>query len=435
MNSESSAGTSEMRRTNRLGLWLITAAIAGFVVWALTAPLNEGVPTQAVVSIDTKSVAVQHLQGGLIREVFVREGQRVQAGDLLMRLDEASTRADYEAVRQRYLGLRAMEGRLLAEQRSLPEIEFHPDLIHATDDPHVARHIDNQKRLLTTRREALRAELQAIEESIRGQDSIITTTQGMLESRREQLAIVREEIARSQDLVADGFLPRNRMLELHRQQADVTAAITELQGNLDKARLSTLELRQRAVLRQKEVLKEVETQLADVVREVESDYARYAALRDDLARTEIRAGADGQVVGLAFQSVGGVIPPGQRIAHIVPHDQDLLLETRILPHLIDSVRPQLPVDIRFAVFPTSPMLVVSGEVLTVSGDLLTDQDTGATYFLARVRVTEEGRTQLQGRLLQPGMPAEVIIRTGERTLFSYLIHPLTRRVAASLTEH
>ena len=261
------------------------------------------------------------------------------------------------------------------------------------------------------------------------------TMQGMIESRREQLAIVREEIESIRTLVADGFLPRNRMLELNRQQAEVMAAITELQGNIVRAQQAILELRQRALARQQDVRREVETQLADVVREVESDEARYRALSDDLLRTEIRATAGGQVVGLAFQSVGGVIPPGQRIMDIVPEDQDLLLEARIMPHLIDSVRTGLPVDIRLSVFPTEPMLVIEGEVVTVSGDLLTDPASGMGYFLARVRVTDAGKEVLGNRLLLPGMPAEVIVRTGERTLLTYLMHPLTRRVAASLTEH
>lgn len=434
MNAQPAVPVPELRRTSRWGLWMIAAAITGFVIWAATAPLDEGVPTQGNVAIDTKRVTVQHLQGGIIREVLVREGQVVHQGDLLIRLDDAVTRANYEAIRQRYLGLRALEARLLAEQQDLEDIEFHPDLISAATDPQVQRHMDNQSRLLVTRRSALQAELQAIEESIRSQEGTIDTMRSIIGSRREQQAIVREEIDSIRELVEEGFIPRNRLLELNRQLSEVVAAITELQGNIVRAQQAILELRQRALARRQEVRREVETQLADVVREVESDEARYRATRDELVRTEIRATAGGQVVGLAFQSVGGVIPPGQRILDIVPENQDLLLETQILPHLIDGVRPGLPVDIRFSVFPTEPMLVVEGEVVTVSGDLLTDPITGVGYFLARVRVTDAGRATLGNRVLQPGMPADVIVRTGQRTLLTYLMHPLTRRVASSMTE-
>jgi protease secretion system membrane fusion protein len=424
----------DLRRTSRWGLWIIAVAIIGFVVWAVTAPLDEGVPTQGNVAIDTKRVTVQHLQGGIIREVMVREGQIVHQGDLLIRLDDALTRANYEAIRQRYLGLRALEARLLAEQQELEEIEFHPDLISAAADPNVLRHMDNQSRLLVTRRRALQAELQAIEESIRSQEGTIETMHSIIGSRREQQAIVREELDNISDLVVEGFIPRNRLLELNRQLSEVVAAITELQGNIMRAQQAILEQRQRALARSAEVRREVETQIADVAREVEADEARYRAIRDELVRTEIRASATGQVVGLAFQSPGGVIPPGQRILDIVPESQDLLLETQILPHLIDSVRPGLSVDIRLSVFPTEPMLVVEGEVVTVSGDLLSDPVTGMGYFLARVRVTEAGRATLGNRSLQPGMPAEVIVRTGQRTLLTYLMHPLTRRIASSMTE-
>jgi protease secretion system membrane fusion protein len=178
----------------------------------------------------------------------------------------------------------------------------------------------------------------------------------------------------------------------------------------------------------------VQTQLAEVDREVLAEQEKFKALADELARMEIRSPADGQVVGLAAQTVGGVIQPGQKLMDIVPGDAPLLLETQVAPHLIDRVQAELPVDVRFSSFAHSPQLVVPGKVQSVSSDLLTDPQTLASYYLARVEVTAEGLQRLGKRQLQPGMPVEVVFKTGERSLLTYLLHPLTKRIAASLTE-
>lgn len=424
----------DTRKPARLGLWVLALGFGGFLAWAAWAPLDEGVPSPGMVALDTKRKAVQHLSGGIVREVFVREGDTVKDGQTLIRLDDAAAKANYQAVRQRYLGLRAMEGRLRAEQAGATKINHHPDLLEAAKDIGIAQQILNQEMLMQARRSALSADLQALEESIQGQEGLIRSYEGMLTSRKAQMALVQEELNNIRGLVKEGYAPRNRLLELERMLAESTTAQTELQGNTVRARQTVSELRQRAIARKQEYRKEVESQLADVTREVQSDAERIKAVADDLARTEIKAPVAGQVVGLAYQSQGGVIPPGQKIMDIVPGDEVLLLETRVAPHLIDRVQAGLPVDIRFSSFAHSPQLVVQGEVSTISRDLLSEPQTGATYYLARVAVTAEGMKTLGKRSLQPGMPVEVVFKTGERSLLTYLIHPLTKRIAASMKE-
>jgi protease secretion system membrane fusion protein len=293
-----------------------------------------------------------------------------------------------------------------------------------------------QQQLFATRRLALRADLQAIEESIRGQEASIQAMAGMQESRQTQRRLVQEQLSNIAGLVKEGYAPRNQMLELERQVAEVSTAITDLQGNQARGRQAIAELRQRALARQQEYRKETDSQLADVAREVQSDEGRFRAYRDDLERTLIKSPATGQVVGLMFQTVGGVLPPGQKLMDIVPEKDALLLEAKIPPHLIDAVQPGLPTDVRFSAFAHSPQLVVEGKVVSVSADLLSEQTPMgmSTYFLARVQITPEGMKGLGKHQIQPGMPAEVIIRTGERTVLTYLLHPLTRRVAASMKE-
>ena len=418
----------------RIGLWALALGLGGFLLWAGLAPLDEGVPGQGMVTIDTKSKAVQHLSGGIIKEVLVKEGEVVKEGQLLIKLDEATTRANFEAARQRYLGLRAMEARLLAEQQGLGKISWQPDLREALTDPQIARMALTQEQLYGSRRSSLQADLQSIEESIQGQQALLQAYSAMLGNRRNQLALLSEEHKNTSEMVKEGYAPRNRQLELERMLSEINSSIAELLGNSTRAQRAINEMRQRAIVRQQDYRKDVESQLAEVGREVQADAQKYQAVKDDLGRVDIKSPAAGQVVGLTVQTVGGVIGSGQKLMDIVPTSQALMLEARISPHLIDRVHAELPVDVRFSSFANSPQLVVDGKVASVSGDLLIDNRNGAGYYLVRVAVTPEGLKKLGKRQMQPGMPVEVVFRTGERSMLTYLLHPLTRRMAASMKE-
>ncbi len=436
-SGESGAGqspSSDLGHAGRIGLWALGIGFGGFLLWAGLAPLDEGVPSQGHVAIDTKRKSVQHLSGGIIKEVLVGEGDQVKEGQLLIKLDDAAAKANFEAVRQRYLGLRAMQGRLLAEQAGQNTIIFHPDLVAAAGDPLIKQQMMNQEQLFRSRKAALQADLQSIEEGIQGQQGLSQAYEGMMVSRRNQFSLLNEELTNTRGLVKEGYVPRNRQLELERQVSESSTSMAELQGNTIRSRRSMAELRQHAIARQQEYRKEVETQLADVTREALGDAGKFIALQDDLTRTEIRSPAAGQVVALAAQNVGGVIGPGQKVLDVVPANESLLLETRVQPHLIDSVHAGMPVDVRFSSFAHSPQLVVQGKLVSVSGDLLTDPQNGAGYYLARVTVTPDGLKKLGKRQMQPGMPVEVVFKTGQRSLLTYLLHPLTKRIAASMNE-
>jgi protease secretion system membrane fusion protein len=421
-------------RAARIGLWALLIGLGGFMVWAAFAPLDEGVPSQGLVAINTKRKAVQHPTGGIVKEVLVGEGDRVKEGQLLLRLDEAAARANYESIRQRYLGLRAVQGRLLAEQSGLGKVVFHPDLESAKDDPLIRSQMLTQEQLFLSRKSALRADLQALQESIQGQEGLLVAYQGMLTSRRNQVSSVNDELTHTRGLVKEGYAPRNRQLELERMVSEANASIAELLGNITRGQRAIAELRQKLISRQQEYRKEVQAQLSEVTREVQSDEGKFQALADDLGRIDIKSPAGGQVVGLTVQTVGGVIQAGQKLMDIVPENELLMIETRVAPNYIDRVHAGLPVDIRFNSFANSPQLVVDGKVVSISGDLLTDPQTGVQYFLSRVSVTPEGYKKLGKRTLQPGMPVEVVLKTGERSMLAYMLHPLTKRLAASMKE-
>jgi len=428
------AEAGDPRKAARLGLWVLAIGLGGFLLWAAFAPLDEGVPSTGLVSIDTKRKVVQHPTGGVVKEVLVHEGDHVKEGQLLIRLDGAMARANYESMRQQYLQLRAQQGRLLAEQTGATNIVWHPDLVAAQQDPLIQQQISNQQQLFQSRRTSLRADLQSMQEGIEGQKSLGRSYQSMLAGRRSQLALLEDELKSTRPLVAEGYVPRTRQLELERMVADSNTSMAEILGNLERGQRAVSELQQRYIVRQQDYRKEVETQLADVNRDVQSDETKLRSLKEDLDRIEIKSPAEGQVVGLAVQTVGGVIQGGQKIMDIVPADEPLLLETRVQPHMIDRIHAGLPVDVRFTSFANSPQLVVDGTVISVSGDLLTDPANNMSYYLARVKLTPEGVKKLGTRVMQPGMPVDVVIKTGQRSMLTYLLHPLAKRMAASLKE-
>jgi len=425
---------SDTMRPARIGMWVLGIGLGGFLLWAGLAPLDEGVPTHGMVALDTKSKSVQHLSGGIVKTVMVKEGDLVKEGQVLMELEPAAAMANYESARQRYLGLRAMQNRLQAEQSGQARISFHQDLVAAKADVVVSGLMSAQVELLQARRSALQAELAAMEESYRSQEYTLQAYKAIQTSRQSQLQLLEQELKQTRPLVTDGYVPRNRLLELERSLADVQAALSDLNGQVARAMQSMAEIRQRQVSRQQDVRKEVETQFADVSREVQAEGQKLIAVTADLERMQIRSPAQGQVVGLAVQTTGAVVQPGQKLMMVVPKDEALLLETRIPPNLIDKVEVDLKTDIRFSTFAHSPSLVVQGQVESVSADLLTDPSNNAAYYLARVKVTADGMKTLGQRRMQPGMPADVIIKTGERTMLTYLMGPLIRRVAASMKE-
>ena len=422
----------------RWGTIALVIGFFGFFIWACFAPLDEGVPSSGVVSIDTKRKVIQHLSGGIVKQVLVKEGQMVMAGQTLLTLDDMTAKARFEEIRQHYLGLRAREGRLASEQVGANVIQMHPDLKAAADDPLVMQQLQNQSMLLASRRGSLNSALQGIEESIQGKQAAIQGYQVMLDNRKTQQALLSEQIKSITELVNDGYAPRIQLQDLQLRQAQSNGDIADTLSAISQAKRAISEMKQHALAQKQEYRKEVDTQMAEVKIEVDADAEKLKAATEDLARMEVRSPVAGQVVGLQFQTVGAVIQPAQKIMDIVPVNEGLILEVKVAPNLIDKIHNNQMADIRFSSFSNSPLLKVEGHVISVSHDLLTDAGAdpskSISYYLARVEITPKGMKTLGSRVLESGMPAQVVINTGERSLLAYLLHPFVKRLAASMKE-
>lgn len=426
---------ADTRPVIRLGFWVLIVGFGLFLAWAAFAPLDEGVAAPATVAIETRSKAVQHEIGGVVRAVQVREGATVSANDVLIVLDDAMARANHQMVQQTYLAQRAMEGRLLAEAARAKGIVFHPDLLNSRD-PQASYHMQVQQQLFASRRAAQQAEISAAGQAIAGLESQVAGLRLVLDSRRAQADLQARQLGEVQKLAADGFAPRNQVLMLEQQQAELRGSLADIEINVQRSLSSIAETRLRIAQREQEFMKEVSERLADLQREVTANHERLLAITQELERMQIRAPVAGQVLGLAVNGAGAVVTPGQKLLDIVPQGEALLLDARIPNHVIDRIKVGDVTEVRFSSFADAPQLVVLGRLVSLSADAVVEHlPTGSmSYFLGRVELTDEGRRALGSRALQPGMVAEVLVKTGERSLLTYLLHPLTKRIATAMTE-
>lgn len=428
--------SSDTRGPIRLGFWVLVVGFGLFLAWAAWAPLDEGVSAPATVSVESRRKTIQHMQGGVIRQVAVTEGKEVKAGELLISLDDGAARASFEAVRQNYLSQRALESRLVAEAANAPNIDYHPDLLANPGDPIATQQMAVQTQLFRARRAALAAETAAGQQVVSGMESQAASVRQMLESRRAQQSLQTRQVSGVKALAEEGFAPRNQALQLEQAQAELRSSITDLEANINRAMSSAAETRLRLAQRQQDYLKEVSQQLSEVRREVQANKVRLDAISDEMGRLQIKAPIAGQVIGLQVTGVGGVVTPGQHLMDILPRGEALVLDVKVPPQTIDRVKVGDPVEVRLSAFANTPQLVVEAKLVKLAGDAVTENMGGvvASYYIGRVEITPEGLKALGGRQLQPGMSAEVLIRTGQRSMLTYLLHPMLKRVAASMKE-
>ena len=369
---------TDAKSHTRLGWWIVIAGVGGFLVWASLAPLDQGVPLSGTVTVASSKKAIQHPTGGLVGEILVSEGDTVKAGQPLVKMNDIQARAQAEISRVQYFAARVTEARLIAERDGRNSIEFPSELESERDNPRIAADIRLQKQLFDSRRRAIQSEL----------------------------AILGEQLAGMRDLAKEGYVARNRLLDLERTYVE----------------------------RREGYQSEVRTQLAQVQKEAEALRMQLTSLDFDLANAVVKAPVDGTVVGMNVFTNGGVIGAGFRMMDIVPSDDHLIVEGQVPINLIDKVHPNLEVELIFSAFNQNQTPHIPGVVTFVSADRLVEERSGAPYYKMKAAVTPEGMKMIEHLQVRPGMPVDLFIKTGERTMMNYLLKPVADHMKGSLTE-
>ncbi len=427
---------TDARSHAKLGWIIVLVGFCGFLLWAVLAPLDKGVPMMGTVAKESNRKAVQHLTGGTIDEILVREGDHVKAGQPLVRMNAVQAKAQQEISLVQYFAGRSAEARLLAERDGKSSVPFPEALVPYKSDARAMEAVRLQEQLFNSRQSALRNELGAADQSIEGLKLTIAGLEASRDSKKEQMAYLKEQIDNLKPLVKDGYVARNRLLEIERTYAQTSGALAEDVGNLGRTRAQITEVTMKKAQRLQEFQRDARTQLADVQKEVNALQGRMTAEDYLVKNVEVKAPVDGTVMGLAVYTAGGVVQPGFRMMDIVPSDDPLVVEGQLPINLVDKVHVGLPVEFIFTAFNANRTPHIPGEVMTVSADRLVDEKTGAPYYKVMARVTPKGQKIIAQQQMQvrPGMPVELFVKTGERTMMNYLLKPVFDRSKTALSE-
>jgi protease secretion system membrane fusion protein len=420
----------------RIGWLIVLVGVLGFILWASLAPLDKGVPMQGTVAKEGSRKSIQHQSGGTIQDILVKDGDVVKAGQVLVRLNPTIAKSQAETSRAQFIVARASESRLLAERDGLTKLTFPDVLLKEKSDPRVAEAMELQTQLFNSRRTSLSSELQAYDENVAGLKSQLTGLKDSRTSKQNQNVIVKDQLDNMRDLAKDGYVARSRMQEVERLFVQLNGAISEDDGNIGRIQRQIAETTLRRQQRASDYQKEVRTQLSDVQREADSLDSRLTGQDYELAATEIKAPVDGTVVNLAVFTKGGVIGPGMRMMDIVPSDDALVVEGQLPVNLVDRVHTGLEVELMFSAFNANRTPHIPGELIQVSADRTVDEHTGQPYYKVRARVTKEGQQLIAAKNLniRSGMPVEMFVKTGERTMASYLLKPVFDRAKSAMVE-
>jgi len=404
--------------------WVIIGVFFGLLgTWAAVAPLNGAVVGNAIVKVEGNRKSVQHLDGGIVKQLNIKEGDHVSAGDVLIVLDDTQARAEFEVLSQQYLVARATELRLLAELNHSPGLSPSTDIRARLDEAEVQRIWHGQIQQFESRVAVLEGARKVIREKINQLEAQIAGSEKVVVAYRQQIGSVKSELESIKPLVERGLIAQPRKLQLERSGYGLEGQIEEATANIAKFRQAIAEQFQQMAQLDNDRMTEVTKDLRDMQAKVLDVIPRLANAKAVLGRMDIRSPYTGQVVGLNVFAVGAVIQRGDKILDVVP-DNALTIEAQVAVEDISEIHPGMIAEIHLTAYKQRITPMVHGEVLQVSADRLTDNRTGNPYYTALVRVDEQELKQIPNVQLYPGMPAVVMVPTVKRTALEYLIGPL-----------
>ncbi|WP_347258167.1 HlyD family type I secretion periplasmic adaptor subunit [Methylocaldum sp.] len=424
------------RRFRRLGFLVVFAIFGGLGTWAALAPLSSAALAPGVITVENYRKTVQHLEGGIIKTIRVRDGDSVEKDQVLATLDDTQPRAQLEVLRGQYYIAAAREARLIAQRDGLNEVRYPPNLLVHADDPRIDDAIRIQNHTFTVRKTAHDGEISLYRRQIEQLRAKLKGLQAQITSRDRLVKSFRHELEDFEALLKEGYTEKQKVRELERNLAQSEGQRGELASELAATELQISETELKILQLQKELQREVAKELGEVQAALFELREKIQSLESTVARTVVKAPEPGMVLGLSVHTLGGVIQPGGKILDIVPQDERLVVEARLSPQDIDRIQLGQMAEVRFTAFKSRDTPKIEGKLMVVSADRLVDEQTQTSYYLARVEITPEGLQDLARQKLDlvPGMPAEVLINTGERTLFEYLTDPFVNTVTRSFIE-
>jgi HlyD family secretion protein len=425
---------ASIRRHIIAGSVFVAVLAVGFGGWASTAEISGALIAQGTIVVDSNIKKVQHPTGGVVGEVRVHDGDRVKAGDILIRLDETVTQANLAIVTQSLTELYARKARLAAERDGADTIELPPELTGHADDPAVKEAFDSERKLFELRRTSRLGQKDQLQQRIKQLQEQITGLAAQQDAKAKETALIDQELAGVRDLWQKNLVQLNRLTSLERDEARVEgergqliASAAEAKGKIAEIELQILQVDQ-----------DLSSDVAKELRETDSKIGEYVERKvtaeDQLRRTDIRAPQDGVVFQSTANTVGGVIAAGDSVMMIVPEADKLSVEVKVEPKDVDLVAIGQPVVLRFSAFNQRTTPELNGSVSRLGADTTNDQRTGQSYYLVRIAMDPGEVDRLGPVKLTPGMPVEAFIQTGERTLVSYLVKPLHDQLMRSMRE-
>lgn len=416
-----------------LGLALVILLCGSVVGWAATSTLTGAVIASGVLVIDSSAKKVQHPTGGIVGELYVREGDVVRAGDVVLKLDEVQTRAGLGIVMSQLTELKGRKVRLTAEGQGLDTMDYAETFLKS--DPNAPQIADGEKRLFLARLSARRGQIAQLQERVAQFKQEIEGLTAQREAKDTEIKLIGKELKRLEELRKQSLVPVTRLLAMQRERTQLegergslTSQIARAEGQISETGLQMLSVEQNAQSDAQKELRDIESRIAELEE-------RRIAAEDQLNRIELRSPVSGVVHQLAVHTVGGVISPAETVMMIVPVQDALAVEVRVNPTDIDQIAPQQKAVLKFAAFNQQTTPEVNGTVSRIAPDLSKDPQTGQPYYLARIHVDKLELTKLKELRLVPGMPVETFIETGQRTALSYFAKPFLDQLDRTFREN
>jgi membrane fusion protein, type I secretion system len=434
MRAEARGARGSIRRHMLTALAVMVLLAGGLGGWAMTTELSGAVVTSGLLVVDSNVKKVQHPTGGVVGELRVRDGDRVKAGDVVVRLDETVTRANLAIVVKSLDELAARQARLEAERDSDDTIDFPALLTSRVANPDVARIMAGEEKLFELRKVARRGQKAQLRERVGQLQEEIQGLTGQAAAKKNEVELIGRELDGVRYLWKKNLIPISRLTALEREAVRLEGERGHLIASIAQAKGKTTETELQIIQIDQELRSEVAKELREIQAKTAELVERKVAAEDQLMRVELRAPQDGIVHQLAVHTVGGVITASEPLMLIVPEADELTVEARLPPQNIDQVAIGRLATLRFSAFNQATTPEINGIVNRVSADVIQDQKANTAYYTVRIGISMAEAARLNGLKLIPGMPVDAFIRTGDRTVMSYLVKPLQDQVQKAFRE-